>query len=36
PLAPLDFASFCETSGNELVASSAADGVFRFLIRRAA
>ncbi|HEY1942922.1 MAG TPA: sulfurtransferase TusA family protein [Roseiarcus sp.] len=36
PLAPLDFASFCETTGNELVESSASDGVFRFVIRRAA
>jgi tRNA 2-thiouridine synthesizing protein A len=36
PLAPLDFASFCETSGNELVESTATDGVFRFIIRRAA
>ena len=36
PLAPLDFASFCETTGNELVESTAIDGVFRFVIRRAA
>ncbi len=36
PLAPLDFASFCETTGNELVESSASGGVFRFVIRRAA
>lgn len=36
PLAPLDFASFCETTGNELVESSTADGVFRFVIRRRA
>ena len=36
PLAPLDFASFCETTGNELVESTARDGVFRIVIRRAA
>jgi len=34
PLAPLDFASFCETTGDELVESSEREGVFRFLIRR--
>jgi len=34
PLAPLDFISFCETTGHELVESTAGDGVFRFVIRR--
>lgn len=29
-----DFASFCETTGHELVASEAADGVFVFRIRK--
>jgi tRNA 2-thiouridine synthesizing protein A len=36
PLAPLDFASFCETTGHELVESTARGGVFRIVIRRAA
>ena len=36
PLAPLDFASFCETAGHEMVESTAEDGVFRFVIRRRA
>lgn len=30
-----DFASFCRQTGNELVASNAAAGVFEFLIRKA-
>lgn len=34
PLAPLDFAAFCETTGHELVESTAEGGVFRFVIRR--
>lgn len=28
-----DFAAFCRSTGNELVESSAADGVYRFLIK---
>ncbi len=28
-----DFAAFCKTTGNELVESASADGVYRFLIR---
>ena len=31
-----DFAAFCRTTGNELVESSSADGVYRFLIRHTA
>lgn len=31
-----DFEAFCRTTGNELVESSAADGVFSFVIKRAA
>lgn len=30
-----DFASFCRQTGNELMASNAAAGVFEFLIRKA-
>ncbi len=30
-----DFASFCRQTGNELMASNAAAGVFQFLIRKA-
>jgi tRNA 2-thiouridine synthesizing protein A len=35
PLAPEDFASFCETSGDALVECVETEGVFRILIRRA-
>jgi tRNA 2-thiouridine synthesizing protein A len=35
PLSPVDFAAFCEASGDKLVESVESDGVFRFLIRRA-
>ena len=35
PGAVKDFEAFCRTTGNELVESRAADGVFTFLIRRA-
>jgi tRNA 2-thiouridine synthesizing protein A len=28
-----DFAAFCRSTGNELVESSSADGVYRFLIK---
>ncbi|MGO9358074.1 MAG: sulfurtransferase TusA family protein [Xanthobacteraceae bacterium] len=31
-----DFAAFCRTTGNELVESTAADGVYRFLIKHTA
>ena len=34
PGAVKDFEAFCRTTGNELVESRAADGVFTFLIRR--
>lgn len=34
--APKDFAHFCETTGHELVESTAADGVYRLVIRKAA
>jgi tRNA 2-thiouridine synthesizing protein A len=30
-----DFASFCRQTGNELMASNAAGGVFEYLIRKA-
>ena len=30
-----DFAAWCETTGNELVEQTAADGVYRFVIRKA-
>jgi tRNA 2-thiouridine synthesizing protein A len=36
PLAPEDFASFCEAGGHALVACAEIDGAFRILIRRAA
>jgi len=35
PLSPVDFAAYCEKSGDALVESVERDGVFRFLIRRA-
>jgi tRNA 2-thiouridine synthesizing protein A len=35
PLAPEDFASMCETSGDALIECVEVDGVFRILIRRA-
>jgi tRNA 2-thiouridine synthesizing protein A len=35
PLAPEDFASMCETSGDALIECVETDGVFRILIRRA-
>ena len=35
PLSPVDFAAYCQASGDRLVESVATDGVFRFLIRRA-
>ncbi|THD46026.1 MAG: sulfurtransferase TusA family protein [Bradyrhizobium sp.] len=35
PLAPEDFASFCETNGHALVECAETEGVFRILIRRA-
>ena len=31
-----DFAAFCRTTGNELVESTASDGVYRFLIKHVA
>ena len=34
PLSPVDFAAFCQASGDALVESVETDGVFRFLIRR--
>ena len=36
PGAVKDFAAFCRTTGNELVEQDEADGVFRFIIKRAA
>lgn len=33
---PRDFADFCKKTGNELLASTEADGEFTFLIRRRA
>lgn len=36
PGAVEDFKSFCEVTGHELVASTEADGVFRFKIRKRA
>jgi tRNA 2-thiouridine synthesizing protein A len=36
PGAVKDFEAFCRTTGNELVASTAAGGVFTFVIRRPA
>ena len=35
PLSPVDFAAFCEASGDRLIESVETDGAFRFLIRRA-
>jgi tRNA 2-thiouridine synthesizing protein A len=29
-----DFAAFCRTTGNELIESTQADGIYRFLIKR--
>lgn len=34
PQSPADFAVLCETQGHRLLHSSAAEGVFRFLIAR--
>ncbi len=34
PAAPKDFKVFCEQAGHELVASTEADGVFTFVLRR--
>jgi tRNA 2-thiouridine synthesizing protein A len=34
PLSPVDFAAFCQASGDALLESVETDGVFRFLIRR--
>ncbi len=34
PLSPVDFAAYCEASGDKLAESVETDGVFRFLIRR--
>lgn len=36
PGAAKDFVHFCAVTGHELVESSAADGVYRFVIRKAA
>ena len=35
PLSPVDFAAYCDASGDALLESVERDGVFRFLIRRA-
>ncbi len=35
PSAPKDFAAFCETTGNRLLSSTEADGVFRIEVERA-
>jgi tRNA 2-thiouridine synthesizing protein A len=35
PLSPIDFAAYCQASGDALVESVESDGGFRFLIRRA-
>jgi tRNA 2-thiouridine synthesizing protein A len=35
PAAVKDMAAFCEATGHALVESSAADGVYRFLLRKA-
>lgn len=35
PGAVKDFAAFCRTTGNELVEHEEADGVFRFILKRA-
>jgi len=34
PGAPKDFEHFCEVTGHELVESSAADGVYKFVLRK--
>lgn len=34
PSAPKDFAAFCETTGNRLLSSTQADGVFRLEVER--
>ena len=34
PLSPIDFAAYCQASGDTLVESVESDSVFRFLIRR--
>ena len=34
PAAPSDFAAYCETTGNELIDSVEADGVFTITIRK--
>jgi tRNA 2-thiouridine synthesizing protein A len=34
PLSPVDFAAYCQQSGDALLESVARDGAFRFLIRR--
>ncbi len=36
PGAVKDFAAFCRTTGNELVEQDEGDGVYRFVIKRAA
>ena len=36
PSAPKDFAAFCEASGNALLSSDEADGLYRFVIERRA
>jgi tRNA 2-thiouridine synthesizing protein A len=36
PGAPKDFIHFCEVTGHALVESDATDGVYRFVIRKAA
>jgi tRNA 2-thiouridine synthesizing protein A len=35
PGAEKDFAAFCDATGNELLSSSAANGVFTFVIKKA-
>ena len=35
PLSPVDFAAYCQASGDALIESGERDGVYRFLIRRA-
>jgi tRNA 2-thiouridine synthesizing protein A len=35
PATPKDFAAFCEATGHVLVDSSEANGIFRFLLRKA-
>ncbi len=36
PASSIDFRHFCDSSGHQLVDASEADGVFTFVIRRAA